>query len=193
MPPRETIALDHFETVYATKADPWSYATSPYEAGKYAATLAALPLRRYRRGLDVGCSIGVLTRQLADRCQSLLAIEPVEAALEQAKERCADQGHVEFRLASVPDRWPGGRFDLILVSEVLDFLSPDDLGRVTQDVLGALEPGGDLVLVHWVGKKGAVSSGHESGDELARLAGDALEPMHASRNRDYRIDVFRRR
>ena len=42
----DTLGLDHFEQLYAARPDPWHYATSPYEAGNYAATLATLHVKR---------------------------------------------------------------------------------------------------------------------------------------------------
>ena len=65
----------YFEAIYQADADPWRFATSDYEREKYAATLAALPLQAYRSGFEVGCSIGVLTSQLARRCDRLLAVD----------------------------------------------------------------------------------------------------------------------
>src|ERR1700744_4973631 len=59
---------EYFDLLYAQRSDPWDFATSPYEAAKYAATLAALPKPRYKNALELGCSIGVLTQQLAPRC-----------------------------------------------------------------------------------------------------------------------------
>ena len=63
----------HFDRLYGADPDPWKFATSDYERDKYAATLAALPDRRFTRCYEVGCSIGVLTRQLAPRCDAILA------------------------------------------------------------------------------------------------------------------------
>ena len=37
----------YFDDVYRANPDPWAFATSPYEAAKYDATLAALPNARY--------------------------------------------------------------------------------------------------------------------------------------------------
>lgn len=183
----------HFERLYAAKADPWRYATSPYEAAKYEATLAALPRQRYARALDVGCSIGVLTAMLAARCDDLLAIEAAEAALDEARRRSASLPNVRFACRLVPAEWPSGRFDLVLISEVLDYLGEADLSGLAARLTGSLDAGGDLVLVHWVGKKGPVSGGDESTDRLARALGGAMEPLQAMRNSDYRLDVFRRR
>lgn len=183
----------HFEQLYAARPDPWRYATSPYEAAKYAATLAALPRSRYGRALDVGCSIGVLTALLAECCDDLLAIEPVEAALAEARRRNAAFPHVRFAPLFVPGEWPEGRFDLIVISEVLDYLGEADLAALAGRLTDSLDAGGDLLLVHWVGKKGLVSNGAESADRLAQSLGPAVEPLRAARNADYRLDLFRLR
>ena len=193
--PLRSKSLDrsHFERLYDARPDPWRYATSAYEAAKYQATLAALPRPRYARALDVGCSIGVLTGLLAPRCADLLAIEAAEAALEQARRRNAAVSHVRFACSLVPADWPAGRFDLVVISEVLDYLDAADLSGLAARLAGSLEVGADLVLVHWVGKKGPVSNGEESTDRLAQALGGAVVPLQAERNRDYRLDVFRRR
>ena len=76
----------YFEELYARDPDPWDFATSEYEAAKYDATIAALA-PRYASALEVGCSIGVLTARLAERCERLLAIDVAEGALAHARER----------------------------------------------------------------------------------------------------------
>ena len=81
-----TISPDYFEDLYATNIDPWKFASSEYEREKYAQTLAALPEASYGRALEVGCSIGVLTYQLASRCQYLLAVDAARAPLEEARQ-----------------------------------------------------------------------------------------------------------
>jgi hypothetical protein len=86
---RQTMGADYFCDLYARDADPWKFASSDYERHKYEATLNALPMDRYARGLEVGCSIGVFTSMLAPRCESLVAIDPAERALEEARLRCA--------------------------------------------------------------------------------------------------------
>src|SRR5437868_10191466 len=47
------------------RPDPWGYATEPYEIYKYGKTLEHLHGRDYKRILDVACSEGVFTSQLA--------------------------------------------------------------------------------------------------------------------------------
>src|ERR1700710_2019517 len=122
-----SLTPEYFSELYASNPDPWNFVTSPYEHAKYEATLAALSRPAYAEGLEVGCSIGVLTRRLADRCAHLLSLDVAESALDAARARCADSPHVDFLRAAVPAEWPPGRFDLIVLSEVLYFFTPEDL------------------------------------------------------------------
>src|ERR1700722_19542894 len=121
-----TISPDYFEDLYATNIDPWKFASSEYEREKYAQTLAALPEASYGRALEVGCSIGVLTHQLASRCQYLLAVDAARAPLEEARQRCQKLGNIEFVQMFVPGEWPQGEFALILLSEVVYYLDAVD-------------------------------------------------------------------
>lgn len=189
---QDTLGRDHFEALYAARPDPWRLASSDYERAKYAATLEALPRARYRHGLEVGCAIGVLTAGLARRCDGLLAVEPVGVALGQARERLRDQPHVRFASIFVPGEWPDGRFDLVVLSEVVDYLGKSDVEVLAGRIAGALEPGGDVVLVHWVGKKQGPPKGDEASDRLIAAAGEGMEVLRAERNADYRLDVLRR-
>jgi hypothetical protein len=63
----------YFEQLYSDSSDPWSLSEQWYVQRKYDHTLAALPQRRYRSAFEPGCSVGVLTTALAERCDSLLA------------------------------------------------------------------------------------------------------------------------
>lgn len=178
----------YFERLYTADPDPWRFASSPYEAAKYAATLAALPQERYHAALEIGCSIGVLTAQLAPRCEQLLALDVAEQALDAARERCTTQGQVTFCRAQVPHEFPSGRFDLILLSEVGYYLAWDDLARLQAGLLAALEPGGSLLLVHWTGPTNYPLTADEVHDSF--LAIPALRHLQGSRAPEYRLDLF---
>jgi predicted TPR repeat methyltransferase len=178
-----TLPTAFFDDFYAGNPDPWSFATSDYERGKYVATLAALPRPRYASAFEVGCSIGVLTRQLAERCDRLLSIDAAEAPLPQARSRNADAPWVEISRARVPEDWPEGRrFDLIVLSEVLYYFSREDLARLAELALEALQPGGDLVLVHWLPATSYPMTGDEAVSTFVELAGDALRPRTSARD-----------
>ena len=125
--PRPTLKAEYFDSLYATDPDPWNFGASPYERGKYALTLNAMPKARYQSALEVGCSIGVLTQSLAVRCDAVVAIDAAQSALVEAKRRCADLPAVRFEHMFVPEQWPEGGFDLILLSEVVYYLNPEDV------------------------------------------------------------------
>lgn len=191
-----TLPADYFDQLYAEKADPWDFAASPYEAAKYAATLAVLPRPRYRSALEIGCSIGVLTAGLAGRCDALLAVDIAEAALIQARARNAGHPHVQFSQAQFPDSLPASSatYDLIMLSEVLYYLDTPTLMAAAQATLSLIQRGADIVLVHWLGPTPDYPL---TGDAAAEAFIGALNPgakvLLQRREQDYRIDVLRRR
>lgn len=181
----------YFEERYAADPDPWRFATSDYERAKYAATLDALPRAHYSSALEIGCSIGVFTRALAPRCDILLALDVAESALVRARERCADQPHVRFARSQVPKDWPLGRFDLILLSEVVYYLDAEDVGRLVARVRACLEPDGDIVLVHWLGETHYPLSGDAAADLFIAASRDFARVLKQARTDAYRLDVLR--
>ncbi|RXH56781.1 SAM-dependent methyltransferase [Granulicella sibirica] len=144
-----SLTPEYFRGVYERNPDPWDFETSSYEAGKYEATLESLPRNRYHRGLEVGCSIGVLTEQLAERCGSLLALDVSDRALGQARKRLIRLPDVEVRKMHFPQQVPEGMFDLIVISEVAYYWHMADLERAADRVAPMQRPGAHLVLVHW--------------------------------------------
>ena len=190
-----SLPASYFEDVYRANADPWGFATSPYEAAKYDATLAALPRPRYASAFEIGCSIGVLTERLAPRFDTLLAVDVVPGVLAKARRRCARFPHVRFAEMSVPDAFPDERFDCILVSEVGYYWSAADLERARRQIADALLPGGHLVLVHWTP---FVHDYPLTGDQvhdafLDQGASSPLAHRHGHREARYRLDVLERR
>ncbi len=147
-----TLPIGRFEADYARDPDPWGLASRWYEARKYALTLAALPEARYRRAFEPGCSIGVLTAGLAERCDYLLAADGVEAALDQARTRVERLGHVDTARLIVPQDWPEGPWGLVVVSELGYYLDRSDLARLLDRAAATMEPGATLVAVHWRGE-----------------------------------------
>lgn len=181
----------YFDKLYAEDADPWQFETSAYEAAKYDATLAALPIERFASALEVGCSIGVLTERLASRCDELLALDVSEQALDHARQRCRDLPHIRFEKGQIPQDWPDGRFDLIMLSEVLYYLDRDDLGRLATRVCLSLVPGGTVLMVHWLGETDYPLSGDVAVEHFtSRLE---RRPVHAARQMrepEYRLDCL---
>lgn len=181
----------YFDKLYSENIDPWNFETSDYEASKYAATIAALPKARYHHAFEVGCSIGVLTQLLAERCDSLLSVDVSELALAKAKARCANLPQVRFELMGIPQEFPTDIFDLILISEVGYYLSQSDLLVAQQKMIEHLEPGGHLLLVHWtLYAKDYPLSGDEVHESFIERTSKDLQHLGGSREEQYRLDLF---
>ncbi|TFC94807.1 MULTISPECIES: bifunctional PIG-L family deacetylase/class I SAM-dependent methyltransferase [Cryobacterium] len=178
-----------FEDFYAGRHDPWGFETRWYEERKRFLTLAALPRRRFRAALELGCSIGVLTAGLADRCDSVLAVDISEQPLLVARARLAEQPSVSFTRRTLPSEWPDGSFDLIVLSEVGYYFSAAELIGVLERCRDSLADGGAIVACHW---RHPVPEYPLSGDqvhtELGRLAGFERTVEH--RERDFLLEVF---
>jgi SAM-dependent methyltransferase len=190
---RKTRSLDrrYFQTLYERDPDPWGFSTSPYEAAKYAHTLEALGGERAVRGLEVGCSIGVLTERLAAVCDRLTATDLVPTALDQARRRCADLANVRFRQARGAGDGLDGPLDLIVLSEVVYYWDDDDIAAVATGIRRALQPGGRVLLVHWLGETDYPKTADAAVEALAAR----VWPMTIERQDRldlYRLDLWRR-
>ena len=181
---------DYFEKLYTDNPDPWQFATSAYERDKYAATLAALPDRRFSRAFEVGCSIGILTRQLAAHCDVILGVDVADAALRQATEHCAGLPGVELAHMVVPGAWPEGSFDLVIFSEVLYYLGIPGLHEAARRTLASLLPGGVVVLVNWSGPTDGACTGDEAAELFIADCAPDLRPTLQRRAEKYRLDVL---
>lgn len=142
--------LDYFTELYASRGDdPWAYRSRFYEQRKRALTVAALPRARYAHLLEVACGNGELAAELAPRCDRLLACDAVPAAVQSAQNRLSSVEHAQVERRTMPEEWPPGSFDCIVVSEVGYYFTPDELSALYQRVVTALSPAGTLLLCHW--------------------------------------------
>jgi SAM-dependent methyltransferase len=176
---RETLDASYFEAMYQTAEDPWGFESRWYERRKYAISTAMLPARRYQDGFEAGCSIGVLTRKLAERCDRLLSCDLARPAVLAARRRVADLPQVRVEQRAIPAQWPEGSFDLIVFSEILYYFGDRHLARVLDLAEASLRPGGTLLAVHW---RHPVAEYPQSGDAvhqaLAQRPGLARLAIH---------------
>jgi SAM-dependent methyltransferase len=160
-----TLGAGYFDGMYQAAADPWGFEDRWYERRKYAISLALLPAERYRAACEPGCSIGVLTRLLAPRCGTLLSCDLAAAAVTAAAERTRDMPQVRVEQREIPAQWPPGRFDLIVLSEILYYFGDRDLEQVLKHAAASLEPDGTLLAVHW---RHPVAEYPRTGDDVHR-------------------------
>ncbi|MFD1257693.1 PIG-L family deacetylase [Mucilaginibacter terrae] len=184
-----TLSAVYFQQLYQQNRDPWNFEASEYEKEKYATTIAYLTRATYSNALEIGCSIGVLTKLLRTRCLHLLSIDISATALEVARERLMKHPEVEFRLAAIPDEYPEGNFDLVVMSEVGYYLSLEDLLAAKRKIADSLLSGGTLIMVHWTHY---VVDYPLTGDQVHEvfLNDPSFKPVSSTRTKDYRLDVF---
>ena len=136
-----------FERMYRDEQDPWGFGTSPTRRAKYDRTIAALGDRRFRRGLELGCSIGVLHRatgRALRRARRAGHVGDGRRAGARARRRRRD-----LRVATLPAGAARRAVRPRRRHEVLYYFARDVLDGLLDDLEAALEPGGRLLAVHW--------------------------------------------
>jgi cyclopropane fatty-acyl-phospholipid synthase-like methyltransferase len=184
-----TLHPTYFADMYAGAEDPWGFRSRWYEQRKRDVTLAALTRPRYRRAFEPGCSIGVLTAALADRCDEVVAADVDERAVTTARGSLAPLGNVRVERLALPQEWPDGMFDLVVVSEVAYYLGPAELQQLLDCAVGSLAPRGTLLACHW---RHPVPDYPATGDEVHHrlLARPELNQAVSHLEEDFRLDLL---
>ncbi len=182
-----SLGEEFFDSFYEGRSDPWGFESRWYEERKRAITLASLPRQTFRAGLEIGCSTGVLTEALSHRCDTILGVDIAAAPLEVARRRLGDGAR--FEQLTTPREWPGGDFDLIVLSEVGYYYGPEDLVTMLDRAVASLTPDGVLVLCHW---RHEVEEYPLSGDEVHAAAAERTDLARLLRHEeeDFLLDVL---
>ncbi len=90
----------------------------------------------------------------------------------------------------VPRQWPARRFDLIVLSEVLYFLSREDVALVARRTLETLREGGFVLLMNWTGETDTPCTGDEAATLFMNGTAGLLRPILEERHSSYRIDLL---
>jgi len=179
-----------FRRMYAAAPDPWRLADRAYEQRKYGITVASLPAPHYASAFEPGCSVGVLTRMLAERCDRLLSCDAADVAVEQARTRTADLDHVRVERRELPHDWPTDAepFDLIVLSELLYYFEPPERADLLRRARASLAPGGTIVAVHWrPAVPEHVGTAEDVHDDVRAL--DGMVGLVEHREPDFLLDV----
>ena len=182
-----SLPQSYFDQLYVKDDDPWSFRTRAYELRKRDITVAALPERWYGSVFEPGCSIGLLTASLAQRSGRVLAMDISVEALQRIN--AGLPANVELRQGAIPQDWPDGTFDLVVLSEVAYYLDTAACRRAAELACGSAR---DLIAVHW---RHPVEDYPLGGDEVhevirgvAEARGLSLLVNHVEE--DFRLDVW---
>jgi trans-aconitate methyltransferase len=162
-----------------------------YEQRKYAITMAMLPHARYRHAFEPGCSIGMLTERLVERCDQVTACDVAQAALDATRRRVGERPNLTLSRSSLDGEWPTPDVDLVVISEVAYYLTAATLRRVLDRECERLAAGATLVAAHW---RHSVADYPLSGDEANALIRETADMTRMARycDDDVVIDVLRK-
>ena len=161
---RERVAVDR---LYRASDDPYGF-NRDLEQFRFQRAMQILSAvgkgHRFGRTLEVGCAEGMFTERLAACCESALAVDLSNIALERAKRRCHNRFNITFAQWDVRKDVVDGRFDLIVATGVLEYIMrPRTLRDACDRLVRALRPGGYLLLGNtvtqnevehtWIGKR----------------------------------------
>jgi len=142
---RRRSAEGYFETI----APKWDEIRSLYvpESEVEAEILTMAGQQPYRSLVDLGTGSGRMLTLLAPDAQAAVGLDLSQHMLNLARARTHETGleHVEFRHGDIYDtRLPAGSADLVVIHQVLHFLS--DPGRAIAEAARLLAPGGRLLI-----------------------------------------------
>ncbi len=179
-----------FDEVHALRCDPWEVWSSEYEIAKRRNLLSHLPAVPYARILEIGCSVGALTHDLAGLGAQVTAVDASSQALRIARHRrSVPATDIDFVHATIPFEWPQGTFDCVVLSETGFYLSRSQLFDTLEKIDGSTSVRFVLVLCHW---RGEINDWPLDADEVHRICLGAW-PHHRVEylyEGDYLLDII---
>lgn len=184
-----SLDAQYFADLYASSEDPWAFRTRWYEKRKRELVMASLPRQCYERVFEPACANGELSALLAERCADLLCQDLNPTAVGLARERLAGVSHASVELGRLPGDWPGGRFDLIVLSELGYYLDPTDWLQVIEQSAASLSDDGGLLACHW---KHPIAGCPQDGREVHRMLGKHLPlyPVYRHEEADFLLEYW---
>jgi protein-L-isoaspartate O-methyltransferase len=185
------MTAEDFEARYRADPDPWGYLASEYERSKYAATLEACGPGPFACALELGGSIGVFSAMLAPRCQRLVTVDVSPTAVASARSNLVGHAAAEPIVGAIPSAVPRLAYDLVVASEILYYLSDDELAGTVSLLQCTMVAGATLVAVHW--RPPGPERPRDAVQAHAALANAPwLTRVHEGGTDDYLLEVFRR-
>lgn len=132
----------------------WDTATTIYVNDKHkrahyeliAADLGAVVPSANARVLDVGCGEALAARRLAARCAELVLCEAASKLRERLRQRFASDDEIEVVAPEDVSAMPDGKFDVIVVNSVVQYLRLPELTEQLHVWRRLLAPNGILLL-----------------------------------------------
>jgi len=164
------ITLEEFEKRFQYDPDPWQTFSSVYEQKKRQYLGHAIGNRAYGRCLEVAAGNGSNSCLIAGKTLRLVATEGTPTGVRLMESLTGSLGNVSIQQQDLAKPMPHRRYDLIVVSEVLYYLTAPALRNFARGIDRTLVPTGRLILAHHQESfPDAVHSGHAIHDRFLNL------------------------
>ncbi|MFM8479386.1 MAG: class I SAM-dependent methyltransferase, partial [Planctomycetaceae bacterium] len=130
------------------RADAWGYVGNADHEARAIRILAALPDWPVADLLELGCAEGFLTRRFLERGVAVTACDLSAEAIERARSWCGNNARVQFHVGDIRSQLPGGTFDVCLLSDVLYYLSPAEIRKLSNQLSSRLRPRRRLIFAN---------------------------------------------
>ncbi|MGZ0715212.1 SAM-dependent methyltransferase [Pseudomonas palleroniana] len=186
-----SVATPYFDQLFAGNDDPWAFRQRWYEQRKRALTLAVLTRTHYASIFEPGCANGELSAELATRCDQLVCCDTAATAVALAKTRLSAFPHAQVQQRRLPEQWPTGQFELIVLSELGYYLDAADLRRLIDCALASLAPNGQLLACHW---RPLIEGCPQTAEQVHALLQQRLgmHPVVQHHEEDFLLDLWSR-
>jgi len=143
-----------FESVYRSGN---GFGTLEMHENIASAVFEALPSKRFKSALDLGCGYGFFTNRIAENSDSVKGIDISQTAIQNA--RACRHPRARFLTADVINYCgTDGEYDLIICMGIIPYLPERYLPAVRQNIDRMLDAGGILLLFE---RKGATGSNYQ--------------------------------
>ncbi|WP_051620145.1 PIG-L family deacetylase [Haematomicrobium sanguinis] len=183
-----------FDEVHSDQPDPWGTESTWYEQRKRRLSMTMLPSERYNNVLEIGCSIGTMTADLATRADTVFALDASDKAVALARQNTACLPGVAIERATLPQDLRSvvtgqGEFDLIVLSEVGYYFTAEELDELLDTVESISAPGTQLLACHW---RHPILNWSIDGDTVHRtlLSRPAWTGIAHYDETDFRVDIL---
>ncbi len=142
------IDLAGFAAKFAGDDDPWRTFTARDEAVKRAAILHAIGHRPVGRVLELASGNGSNSAAIARMALRLDATEGTREGVDLTARAVAAWPRACASLLVLPGRPPRLVYDVIVIAEILYYLSAREMARVAREMAARLRGDGTIVLAH---------------------------------------------
>lgn len=135
----------YYDKFYESSEEPWNYSYRGAEIYRHKKIPLVLAQRfkKFSKVLDIGCSLGQLTKGLTEISQDLYAMDVSRKAVSEAKKNCTPSS-AKFLVGSFPGLpFLPNSFDLMIAADALhEFVPKENRPLAIKEILFLLKDGG---------------------------------------------------